>query len=76
MGKIFLKYTFDTQDETDMYEYVNLTKAESYRRLLADIFREIRGNKKHGGGGSWVEAYELIFQLANDEGIDPWEEIF
>jgi hypothetical protein len=80
MSEIFLKYTFNAKDEGDMYEYGNLVRANQYRRLLSEIFREFRNKSKHGqpagDHGTWDKSYKLLWKLAEEEGIDPWEEIF
>jgi hypothetical protein len=77
MSKLELKYTFDTENEGDMYEYEILTKADQYRRLLSEIFQSLRSKVKHSDEvGSWEDAYSLIWELANDENLNPWEEIF
>ena len=78
MGKLQIIYEYDTDSPDDMYMYGNLTNANSYRRLLSEIFRELRSKSKYGkvGSGSWYKAYDLIWKLANEEGLNPWEEIF
>lgn len=78
MGKLKLKYTFDTQDPHDQYQHDNIINAHKYRSLLNEIFREFRNRSKYGHSskGTWQDAYDLLWQLAMDEDINPWEEIF
>jgi len=78
MTKIFLKYEFD-MDEDD-YDYQTVVNAKKNRSLLYHIFSELRSKSKYcnedTGYGSWQEAYDLIWELAKDEHVDPWEELF
>ena len=57
---------------------MNLVNAKKYRRLLSEIYREMRSKSKYSttGRGSWKQAYDLLWQLAKDEDLKPWEEIF
>jgi len=80
MTKITLTYDFNDEDSGDMHDYKVVTNANKYWSLLHEIFQELRAKQKYcneeTGYGSWAEAYELIWQLAKDEGVQPWEEIF
>lgn len=78
MTKLYIKYEFDTNDDGDKYELINLQNAAKYRHLLNEIFRKVRDKVKHGdpSKGNWEETYNLIWDLAGEEHIDPWEEIF
>lgn len=77
MSELKLKYTFDTQDEGDMYEYMNLVRAQIYRRLLSEMFRTLRAKSDHGDSGDiWAVVYKTIWDMARDEGLNPWEDIF
>ena len=80
MSELKLKYTFQTDNPDDIYEYGNLTRAHQYRRLLSEIFREFREKSRHGNpaGGhfTWTGAYDRLWELAKDENLNPWEDIF
>jgi hypothetical protein len=78
MSELKLKYKFDTQNPHDLYEYQNLVNAHKYRSLLSEIFREFRKRSKYGHSskGTWQEAYEFLWELATDEDMNPWEDIF
>ena len=78
MSKLYLKYEFDMDE--DAYEYQTIVNARKNRALLHHIFNELRSKSKYcneyTGVGSWQEAYDLIWELAKDEHVDPWEESF
>jgi hypothetical protein len=77
MSELKLKYKFNTQDEADMYEYGNLVRAQVYRALLSEMFRTFRAKSDHGDSGDeWAVAYKTMWDMAVDEGLNPWEEIF
>ena len=77
MGKLNLKYEFDTENPTDMFQHSVLVDAFKYRSLLHEIFTEFRNKYKYTDEkGSWSEAYDKIWELALDEDISPWEDIF
>lgn len=75
MTKLFLKYELNLPN--DEYDHLNLVNANKYRRLLNELFQQFRrSSKDNEDGGSWQEAYDLIWRVANEEGLDPWEDIF
>jgi hypothetical protein len=76
MTKLNLKYEFDLPE--DEYDHMNLVNSNKYRRLLSEIYREMRSRSKYNasGRGSWKQAYDLLWKLAKNEELNPWEEIF
>lgn len=75
MAKLTLQFEFDTEVGGDEWSYENIIKADNYRRLLCAIFTDIRSKNKHSEE-DWSETYDLIWHLANEYNINPWEEIF
>lgn len=73
-----MKFEFDTNDDGDKYDLISIQNANKYRRLLNEIFIKIRKKVKYGDAskGNWEEVYNLIWDLAGEEHIDPWEEIY
>lgn len=77
MGKLYLKYEFDTDDPTDMYQHESLVNVFKYKSLLREIYNEFRSKVKYTDEkGSWSEAYDKLWELASDEDVNPWEDIF
>lgn len=78
MAKLYIKYEFDTGDLGDQYELQTLQNALKYRRLLNEIFIKVRKEIKHGDPkkGSWEDTYNLIWDLADEEDVAPFEDIF
>lgn len=77
MSELKLKYTFQTDNPDDMYEYKNLIQAQIYRRLLSEMFRTFRAKSDHGDSGDiWAVVYKTMWDMAKEEGLNPWEDIF
>jgi hypothetical protein len=75
MAKLTLQFEFNTEIDGDEWYYENIINADNYRRLLYAIFTDIRSKNKYSEE-DWSETYDLIWQLANEYNINPWEEIF
>jgi len=80
MGKLYLKYEFDTENPDDMFQHNVLVNAFKHRSLLYEIYNEFRNKNKYTDPdkdpGSWAEAYDKLWILATDEDINPWDDLF
>ncbi len=75
MKKLKLEYEFDL--DHDKWEYQNIVNANKYRSMLKEIFIQFRTlSKHHGTEGNFTTTYDMLWGIANDEEINPWEEIF
>jgi len=64
-----LKLEYDLPNELDELEL--WYNAAAHRTVLYETFQYLRENIKHGDG-TLSEAYDELWRIANEEGIDLW----
>ena len=81
MGNIRVKYEFDEDNPEDMVRYRRLLRTDSYWTTLHEIFQETRKKYKYldkhdKTAPGWEEAYDLMWEIADDNDLKPWDDIF
>lgn len=66
-------FNFNINDSHDMETATRMLNAEKYIRVLRELRDEFRKVRKYEGDDKYEAAEDLLFKLANEEGIDLWE---